>query len=76
MAVDWWAYGIFLYEMMAGYPPFYDEDVTNTYKKILDGRFGFPAHFSATARDLIKKLLQVYQQALLCISYLHACPQM
>ncbi|CAL8467133.1 g6669 [Coccomyxa elongata] len=58
MAVDWWAFGVFLYEMMAGFPPFYDEDVTNTYKKILSGRFGFPAHFSVNARDLIRKLLQ------------------
>lgn len=59
MAVDWWAFGVFLYEMMAGFPPFYDEDVTNTYKKILSGLFGFPAHFSVNARDLIRKLLQV-----------------
>ena len=33
--MDWWAFGVLLYEMIAGYPPFYDEDVTNTYKKIL-----------------------------------------
>ena len=59
MAVDWWAFGVFLYEMMAGFSPFYDEDVTNTYKKILSGRFGFPAHFSVNARDLIRKFLQV-----------------
>ncbi len=66
MAVDWWAFGVFLYEMMAGFPPFYDEDVTNTYKKILSGRFGFPAHFSVNARDLIRKLLQV-QKCLLTL---------
>ncbi len=59
MAVDWWAFGVLLYEMMAGFPPFYDEEVTNTYKKILNGRFSFPSHFSVTARDLIRKLLQV-----------------
>ena len=59
MAVDWWAFGVLLYEMMAGFPPFYDEEVTNTYKKILHGRFSFPSHFSVSARDLIRKLLQV-----------------
>ena len=42
MAVDWWAYGVFLYEMMAGFPPFYDDDPPATYKKILAGRFSFP----------------------------------
>lgn len=48
-----------IFEMMAGFPPFYDEDATNTYKKILAGRFSFPSHFSVNSRDLIRKLLQV-----------------
>ena len=57
--MDWWAYGVLLYELMAGYPPFFDSDVTNTYKKILGGRFTFPPHFSISSRDLIRKLLVV-----------------
>lgn len=56
--MDWWAFGVFVFEMIAGYPPFYDEDVTTTYKKILAGRFSFPSHFSVNCRDLIRKLLQ------------------
>ena len=66
MAVDWWAFGVLLYEMMAGFPPFYDEEVTNTYKKILNGRLSFPGQFSVPARDLIRKLLQVIQTCILC----------
>ena len=58
-AVDWWAFGVLLYETMAGFPPFYDEEVTNTYKKIIAGRLSFPSHFSVPARDLVRKLLQV-----------------
>ena len=57
--VDWWSYGVLLFEMMAGYPPFYDDDITNTYKKILKHQYVFPAHFSFAARDLIRKLLEV-----------------
>eukprot|EP00803_Ostreobium_quekettii_P004132 evm.model.scf_1618.4 EVM.evm.TU.scf_1618.4 scf_1618:25626-30433(+) len=58
LAVDWWAFGVLIYEMLAGYPPFYDDDPMKTYKKILAGKLEFPSHLSAVAKDLIKKLLQ------------------
>jgi len=56
-AVDWWALGILIYEMLAGYPPFYDENPFGIYQKILGGKFEFPHHFDANVKDLIKKLL-------------------
>lgn len=56
-AVDWWALGILIYEMLAGYPPFFDENPFNIYEKILANRLVFPPHFHADAKDLIKKLL-------------------
>ncbi|KAL3154500.1 hypothetical protein ABBQ32_013962 [Trebouxia sp. C0010 RCD-2024] len=56
--VDWWAFGILLFEMIAGYPPFYDQDITNTYQKIVNGHFTFPTYFPTAARDLVRKLLQ------------------
>ncbi|ORY04817.1 Pkinase-domain-containing protein [Basidiobolus meristosporus CBS 931.73] len=56
-AVDWWALGILIFEMLAGYPPFFDDSPFGIYEKILEGRLMFPSHFDPAARDLIKKLL-------------------
>jgi len=56
-SVDWWTLGILIYEMLASYPPFYDEDPMKTYAKIMHGQVAFPMHFSKQAVDLIKRLL-------------------
>lgn len=56
-AVDWWALGILIYEMLAGYPPFYDENPFGIYQKILAGKIDFPRHFDPYAKELVKRLL-------------------
>jgi protein kinase A len=56
-AVDWYALGVLIFEMLAGYPPFYDEDHFRLYEKILAGKVKFPAHFDPAAKDLLKRLL-------------------
>jgi len=56
-AVDWWALGILIFEMLAGYPPFYDENPFGIYQKVLAGKIDFPRHFEVKAKDLIKRLL-------------------
>jgi serine/threonine protein kinase len=47
--VDWWTVGIFIYEMIASFPPFFDEDPMKTYTKIIKGDVNFPSHFSKEA---------------------------
>eukprot|EP00003_Mantamonas_plastica_P018723 TRINITY_DN3056_c1_g1_i3.p1 TRINITY_DN3056_c1_g1~~TRINITY_DN3056_c1_g1_i3.p1 ORF type:complete len:236 (+),score=40.06 TRINITY_DN3056_c1_g1_i3:209-916(+) len=56
-AVDWWALGILIFEMLAGYPPFYDDNPFGIYEKILANRIHFPSHFEAHAKDIIKRFL-------------------
>ncbi|KAI8055798.1 kinase-like domain-containing protein [Syncephalis plumigaleata] len=56
-AVDWYSLGILIFEMLAGYPPFYDEDHFKLYEKILIGRIKWPPHIDPLAKDLIKRLL-------------------
>ncbi|CAG8722388.1 31105_t:CDS:2, partial [Racocetra persica] len=55
--VDWWALGILIFEMLAGYPPFFDDNPFGIYEKILAGKIQFPSHVDANAKDLVKRLL-------------------
>lgn len=45
--------------MVAGYPPFYDDDPMKTYKKIILGKYDFPKQFSPNLKDFVRQLLQV-----------------
>ena len=41
-AVDWWALGVLMYEMAAGYPPFFADQPIQIYEKIVSGRVSIP----------------------------------
>lgn len=49
--------GVLIYEMLAGFPPFYDDNPFGIYEKILGGKIEWPKHLDPVAKDLIKKLL-------------------
>uniref|UniRef100_A0A914VL63 Protein kinase domain-containing protein n=1 Tax=Plectus sambesii TaxID=2011161 RepID=A0A914VL63_9BILA len=57
-AVDWWALGVLIYEMHAGFPPFQGANALEIYDRILEGKLKFPKTFNLFAKDLCRKLLQ------------------
>ena len=59
-AVDWWSLGTLIYEMLTGWPPFYDKNLRKMCEQILRSDLLFPATCTASpeARDLIRALLQ------------------
>ena len=58
LSVDWWAFGILLYEMICGVDPFTDEDPIKIYENILEGKIKFSSDFDDQSKSLIKHLLQ------------------
>ncbi|XP_043928386.1 cAMP-dependent protein kinase catalytic subunit PRKX isoform X2 [Protopterus annectens] len=58
-AVDWWALGVLIFEMLSGFPPFFDDNPFGIYQKILACKIDFPRHLDLYVKDLIKKLLVI-----------------
>lgn len=56
-SIDWWSLGILIFEMLAGYTPFYDHTPMKTYEKILIGKVHYPNHFHPDVVDLLSKLI-------------------
>jgi protein kinase A len=51
-AVDWWALGILVYEMLIGQPPFWDQNPMRIYEQIITGHIRFPSsstHYSSSS---------------------------
>lgn len=58
-----WSFGVILYILLGGYPPFYDKNNQALFRKILKAQYEFhPAYWgevSDEAKDLIRSLLNV-----------------
>jgi serine/threonine protein kinase len=56
-AVDWWAMGTLMAELITGLPPFYSTNVNLMMERILKAELRLPEHVSLEARSLIAGLL-------------------
>ncbi|KAH6853811.1 serine/threonine-protein kinase gad8 [Chaetomium sp. MPI-CAGE-AT-0009] len=54
---DWWTLGVFLYEMLTGLPPFYDNDVEKIRLNILEQSLKFPESVPPSTTDILTRLL-------------------
>lgn len=57
-AVDWWALGMVLYEMLTGLPPWYTEDQPVLFDRICRAPLRFPRSVARTPATFIAALLQ------------------
>lgn len=59
-SVDWWAYGVLLYEMLVGQPPFDGEDEEELFAAITDHTVSYPKSLSKEAKEICKGVSLVF----------------
>ena len=56
-SVDWWAFGVLLYEMLVGQPPFDGDDEEELFAAITDQNVSYPKNLTREAKEMCKGLL-------------------
>ncbi|ORY85674.1 hypothetical protein BCR37DRAFT_412365 [Protomyces lactucae-debilis] len=56
-AVDWWAFGVLIYQMLLGQSPFRGEDEDEIFDAILSDEPLYPIHMPKDSVDILRKLL-------------------
>ncbi|CEG81465.1 Putative AGC/RSK/RSKP70 protein kinase [Rhizopus microsporus] len=56
--VDWWSFGILIFDMITGSPPFSSTNRKKTVDSILSKKITFPYYMTAEAKDILSKLLR------------------
>lgn len=67
--VDWWSYGVLIYELLTGKTPFCRSNKDSHYEiflRILNKRISFPWGFDSTSKELVSKLCHAKIDQRLC----------
>ncbi|KAA0711750.1 Calcium/calmodulin-dependent protein kinase type 1G [Triplophysa tibetana] len=61
-AVDCWSIGVITYVLLCGYPPFYEENETRLFSKIMKAEYAFHSPYwdniSESAKDFIRHMME------------------
>lgn len=58
-AVDWWAFGVLIYEMLLGQSPFRGEDEDEIFDAILEDEPLYPIHMPKDSVSILQKVSRV-----------------
>lgn len=68
--VDWWSYGVLVYEMLIGSPPFDGEDEDELFLSIINDQPTFPWAVSKEASSVLKGVRLCFNSDLKYWNYL------
>lgn len=58
-SVDWWSFGVFIYELSTGTPPFTGDNLFQIFNRIIKKQYTSPSTFDDNLKDLIARIFQL-----------------